>query len=103
MHNWKKDKYHKPELKGKMFGRSKTDMRTVPDDGDAGADFSAEGIEVGQGEEQKMKWRETWEDSTGMLLILCSELFGTGMAAAARSLEMGDRGMMTLQVSRIYL
>jgi hypothetical protein len=34
-----------------------------------------------------------------MLLILCSELFGTGMAAAARLLEMGDGGMMTLQVS----
>lgn len=50
------------------------------------------GIEIGQGEKQKMKWREIWEDSTGMLLVLCSELFGTGMAAAARLLEMGDGG-----------
>lgn len=52
-----------------------------------------------QREKQKMKWQERWEDSKGMLLILCSELFGTGMATAARLLEMGDAGMMTLQVN----
>ncbi len=65
--------------------------------GEAG--FSPPGFEMGEREEREMKWRERWEDSKGMLLILCSELFGTGMAAAARLLQMGDGGMMTLQVS----
>lgn len=75
-------------------------MRTVADQQDGGAGFSAEGIDVGAREELKMKWQEGWEDSKGMLLVLCSELFGTGMTAAARLLKMGDGGMMTLQVSR---
>jgi len=75
----------------------------VADQEDNAADFSADGIETGAREKLRkkwQKWQETWEDNTGMLLILCSELFGTGMAAAARLLEMGDGGMMTLQVIR---
>lgn len=58
-----------------------------------------DGVEIAGRGKQKAKWQERWEDSKGMLLILCSELFGAGMAAAARLLEMGDGGMMTLHVS----
>lgn len=74
-------------------------MGPVADQGDGGADFSSGENEIREREKQKMSWQERWEDSKGMLLILCSELFGTGMAAAARLLEMGDGGMTTLQVS----
>jgi hypothetical protein len=55
------------------------------------------GIRMGK-DEKNIKWRTRWEDSKGMLLILASESFGSGMAAAARLLEMGDGGMTTLQV-----
>jgi hypothetical protein len=73
--------------------------RALAEPGDGVASFSTGGVDVGQREKHKMKWQEIWEDSKGMLLILCSELFGTSMAAVARLLEMGDAGMMTLQVS----
>jgi len=49
-------------------------------------------------EKGQVTWQERWEDSKGMLLILCSEFFETDMAAAARLLEMGGSGMGTLQV-----
>jgi hypothetical protein len=64
-------------------------MRAVPEQRDGEPDLSADGTEDGGREKQKTKWQERWEDSKGMLLILGSELFGTGMAAAARLLEMG--------------
>jgi hypothetical protein len=69
-------------------------MRTVADQQDGRAGFSAEGIDVRAREELNMKWQERLEDSKGMLLVLCSELFGTGMVGDGRW------GMMTLQVSR---
>jgi hypothetical protein len=72
---------------------------TVEEQGDGELDLSVDGIEPAETEDKETKWQERWEDSKGMLLILCSELFGTCMAAAARLLEMGDGGMMTLQVS----
>jgi hypothetical protein len=81
-----------------MFGNKMKPRREIERD-DGGADLSSGSIGLGQREKQKVKWQERWEDSKGMLLILCSELFGTGMAAAARLLQMGDDGMMTLQVS----
>jgi hypothetical protein len=81
-----------------IFGTSKMKMGAVADQEDNGADFSADGSRIGAREKLRKKWREIWEDNTGMLLVLCSELFGTGMAAATRLLETGDGGMMTLQV-----
>jgi hypothetical protein len=47
---------------------------------------------------ETMTWSEKWEDSKGMALVLGAEMFGTGMAASARLLEMGDGGMTTMQV-----
>jgi CO/xanthine dehydrogenase Mo-binding subunit len=83
-----------------MFGTGKTEMRRIAAQGRGEADFGAGEMEMGRREARKMSWREIWEDSTGVLLILCSELFGAGMAAAARLLEMWDGGMVALQVSR---
>jgi hypothetical protein len=52
---------------------------------------------------ETMTWSERWEDSKGMALILGAEMFGTGMAASTRLLEMGDDGMTTLQVRSLLV
>jgi hypothetical protein len=44
--------------------------------------------------------RSTWEANKGIILILCSEAFGSGMAAVARLLQTDHNGMTTLQASR---
>jgi hypothetical protein len=63
----------------------------------------ASGIEATDTKEhdRSMSWSERWEDSKGMLLVLVSETCQTGMATAARVLELGDGGMTTLQVCLI--
>jgi len=66
-----------------MYEIGKIKIGSIAAQGDDGADFGADGIEMAQRGKRKMNWGEMWEDSTGMLLILYSELFGTGMAAAA--------------------
>lgn len=47
---------------------------------------------------EKPSWRDTWEDSKGMLLVLLSESFGSCMAAATKLLEDYGDGMSVLQV-----
>lgn len=74
-------------------------MRSVLEQGNGGLGLNVGVGEIGEREGRRMKWQKRWEDSKGMILILCSELFGTCMGAAARLLEMGSGGMMTLQVS----
>jgi hypothetical protein len=46
-------------------------------------------------------WRSKWEENKGMVLILCSEVFGSSMAAVARLLQIDHNGMTTLQVGKL--